>query len=159
MSRWPQKPLLEVARLTRGTEPGSVSYTDSSRGVRFLRVGDITGKTNNPVYTDAARPVLVTETDVLLAIDGSPGYVSTGHRGAISSGLRKVEPIDPNKVSLDWLRYSLMSPDIQHTICKYTNGVTILHASSAIPHVSIPIPPLSEQKRIVALLDEADQLR
>ncbi len=159
MSRWPQKSLLEVARLTRGTEPGSVSYTDSSRGVRFLRVGDITGKTNNPVYTDAAQTVLVSETDVLLALDGSPGHVSTGHSGAISSGLRKVEPIDPNKVSLDWLRYSLMSPDIQHTISKYTNGVTILHASSAVPHVSIPIPPVSEQNRIVKTLDGANELR
>lgn len=158
MSRWPQKSLLEVARLTRGTEPGSGSYTASSQGVRFLRVGDITGKTNNPVYTDAAQTVLVSETDVLLALDGSPGCVSTGHSGAISSGLRKVEPIDSNKVSLDWLRYSLMSPDIQHTISKYTNGVTILHASSAVPHVSIPIPPVSEQDRIVQILDEAEQL-
>lgn len=159
MSRWPQKNLLEVARLTRGTEPGSGSYTDSSRGVRFLRVGDITGKTNNPAYTNAAQTVLVSETDVLLALDGSPGHISTGHSGAISSGLRKVEPIDPNKVSLDWLRYSLMSPDIQHTISKYTNGVTILHASSAVPHVSIPIPPVSEQDRIVKILDEAEELR
>jgi type I restriction enzyme, S subunit len=159
MSRWPQKPLLEVARLTRGTEPGSGSYTDSSRGIRFLRVGDITGKTNNPAYTDAAQTVLVSETDVLLALDGSPGHLSTGHRGAISSGLRKVEPIDPHKVSLDWLRYSLMSPDVQHTISKYTNGVTILHASSAVPHVSIPIPPLSEQERLVQILDEAEELR
>jgi len=159
MSRWPQKPLLEVARLIRGTEPGSESYTDSSRGVRFLRVGDITGKTNNPAYTDASQTVFISETDVLLALDGSPGHVSTGHSGAISSGLRKVDPIDPNKVSLAWLRYSLMSPDVQHTISKYTNGVTILHASSAVPHVSIPIPPLSEQERIIRILDEAEELR
>jgi len=159
MSRWPQKALLEIARLTRGTEPGSESYTDSSRGARFLRVGDITGKTNNPIYTDAAQTVLVSEADVLLALDGSPGYVSTGHSGAISSGIRKVEPREPNKVSLDWLRYSLMSPDVQHTISKYTTGVTIAHAAAAIEHVRIPIPPLAEQERLVQILKEAEQLR
>ncbi|KAB2969331.1 MAG: restriction endonuclease subunit S [Thermoanaerobaculia bacterium] len=159
MSRWPELPLVDVARLTRGTEPGSASYTDASRGVPFLRVGDLTGKTDNPVYTDSAQIVRVGASDLLLTLDGSPGCVSSGHEGAISSGLRKVEPLDPDMLSLSWLRYSLMSPAVQETIRRHTTGVTILHASAAVPHIRIPVPPVPEQERIVRILDRAEALR
>lgn len=159
MTRWPEIPLVEAARLVRGTEPGSANYTDVSHGVRFLRVGDITGKTDNPVFTDASQVVMVSDSDLLLTLDGSPGYVSTGHEGAISSGIRKVEPLDPIRVSLPWLKYSLMSPPVQETIRRNTTGVTILHAASAVPHIRISVPPPSEQERIVQILDEADTLR
>lgn len=158
MSRWPEIPLVEAARLTRGTEPGSANYTDASRGVRFLRVGDVTGKTNNPVFTDSSQIVLVDESDVLLTLDGSPGHVSTGHRGAISSGIRKVESAAPNAVHPSWLRYSLMSPAVQETIRRHTTGVTILHASGSVPHIRIAVPPLPEQEHIVRVLDEAEAL-
>lgn len=159
MTKWPEIPLVETARLIRGTEPGSANYTDVSRGVRFLRVGDITGKTDNPVFTDASQVVMVSDSDLLLTLDGSPGHVSSGHKGAISSGIRKVEPLDPNRTSLSWLKYSLMSPSVQETIRRNTTGITILHAASAVPHIRIPVPPPSEQERIVRILDEADALR
>ena len=85
--------------------------------------------------------------------------IERGHEGAISSGIRKVEPVDPRRVSLPWLKYSLMSPPVQETIRRNTTGVTILHAASAVPHIRIPVPPLSEQERIVRILDEAEALR
>jgi restriction endonuclease S subunit len=159
MNGWPKISLLEVARLTRGTEPGSTSYTDPARGVRFLRVGDVTGKTNNPVFTDSPQILLVNETDLLLTLDGSPGHVTTGHKGAISSGIRRVDPINPSKVSRAWLKYSLMSPAVQETIRRHTAGVTILHASAAVPHIRIPLVPRYEQERIIRILDEAEEIR
>lgn len=158
MSKWPKATLLEVARLTRGTEPGSTNYTDSSHGVRFLRVGDVTGKTDKPVFTDSHQVVLVDEEDILLTLDGSPGYVSTGHKGAISSGIRRVESIDSCKVFPAWLKYSLMSALVQETIRRHTIGMTILHASAAIPHIRIPLPPPSEQERILRILNEGEAL-
>lgn len=158
MSRWPELPLQEIARLTRGTEPGSESYTDSSKGIRFLRVGDITGKAVRPVFTDSHQLVMVDRKDVLIALDGTPGHVSTGHIGAISSGIRKIEPNRTGKVLLEWLRYSLMSPDVQQTISRYTTGVTIQHASSAVPHIRIPVPPIPEQEKLVRILTDAEEL-
>lgn len=158
MTGWAEIPLVEAARLTRGTEPGSASYTNASRGVRFLRVGDVTGKTDNPVFTESSQVVLVSGADLLLTLDGSPGHVSTGHEGAISSGIRKVEPLDPSRVSLPWLKYGLMSPPVQETIRRNTAGVTIFHASAAVPYIRIPVPTLSEQERIVRILDEAEAL-
>ena len=159
MNKWPERPLLELAILTRGTEPGSGSYTDAASGKRFLRVGDITGKTDNPIYTNSDKLVMVSAKDVLIAFDGTPGHVATGHSGAISSGIRKVEVLDKTRVTSGWLRYALMSPGVQTTIKQHTRGVTILHASSAVPNVRIPVPPFAEQERIVKFLGEADALR
>lgn len=158
MSKWPEMPLTEIAKITRGTEPGSANYTDSSHGIPFLRVGDVTGKTDNMVFTNSDNVVLVTESDLLLTLDGSPGYVSTGLQGAISSGIRKVETIDPKKVSLSWIRYCLQSQSVQETIQRHTTGITILHAASSVPHIQIPVPPLDEQERIVGILNEAEAL-
>jgi type I restriction enzyme S subunit len=76
-----------------------------------------------------------------------------------SSGIRKVETLNRHRVSLPWLRYSLISPSVQETIRRHTTGVTILHASAAVPHIRIPVPPLAEQERIVRILDEAEALR
>src|SRR5260370_21456214 len=159
MKSWPTKPLLEIALLSRGTEPGSESYVPATHGKRFLRVGDITGKTDNPIYTKATKLVYVTKNDLLLALDGTPGHVSTGHDGAISSGIRKVEVLDKRFLTVGWLRYALHSPDVQATIKQHTRGVTILHASSVLAHINIHLPPLADQERIVKLLDEADELR
>jgi type I restriction enzyme S subunit len=159
MSTWPKVLLQDIARLVRGTEPGSESYTDATKGIRFIRVGDITGKSEKPVFTDSQQLVMVSKNDLLIALDGTPGYVSTGHEGAISSGIRKIDSINTSDISQEWLRYSLMSHDVQETIKRYTNGVTILHASSAVPHIRIPVPPLSEQKRIGQLLNKAEALR
>lgn len=100
-----------------------------SLGIPFLRVGDVTGKTDNAVFTNSDNVVLVTDSDLLLTLDGSPGYVRTGLQGAISSGIRKVETIDPKKVSLSWLRFCLQSHEIQETIQRHTTGITILHAA------------------------------
>jgi type I restriction enzyme S subunit len=158
MSKWPEMPLTNIARITRGSEPGSASYIDSKRGIPFLRVGDVTGKTDNAVFTNSDNVVLVTDSDLLLTLDGSPGYVRTGLQGAISSGIRKVETIDPKKVSLSWLRFCLQSHEVQETIQRHTTGITILHAASAVSHIQIPVPPLKEQERIVGILDEAETL-
>ena len=159
MSRWPEKPLLELAKLTRGTEPGSRSYTDPALGRRFLRVGDITGKRDNPVFTSADNLVVVSDTDLLIALDGTPGHIGIGHSGAICSGIRKVEVLSGGKVSLGWLRYVLASPTVQATIKRHTRGATIPHASSAVSHIRVPVPPWEEQGQIVKLLDEGDELR
>jgi type I restriction enzyme S subunit len=51
-----------------------------------------------------------------------------------------------------------MSPSVQETIRRHTTGVTILHASAAVSHIRVSVPPLPEQNRIVRVLNEAEQL-
>ncbi len=107
--------------------------------MRFLRVGDITGKSDRPIFTDTDDLVYVTADDVVLTVDGSPGAVSIGNVGAISSGLRRVDIVEPDRVSSDWVRYALMTSEVQATFSRYAKGLTILHASGALPHIRIPV--------------------
>lgn len=150
--------LLDVVRPIRGTEPGSHSYCEPKDGVRFLRVGDISGKVDSPKFTNSSKNVLVNKNDILLVLDGSPGYVARGFEGAISSGIRKMEIVSTD-LNLQFLYYALHSSDIQDVIKKHTRGVTIAHASSALPHIKIPLPSIADQERIVHMLDEVEALR
>jgi restriction endonuclease S subunit len=49
---WPTKKLGEVCELVRGSEPGSESYFDkmNEERIRFIRVGDISGKVDQPKF-------------------------------------------------------------------------------------------------------------
>lgn len=158
MSSWPTHPLVDLVTVVRGTEPGTSSYTDEDQGTRFLRVGDISGSATTPVFTSGQGLTIAESDDVLLALDGSPGVVSTGLGGAISSGIRRLRPVDPNVLDRNWLRYVLLAHRTQQTIRRHSTGVTIQHASRALPHIVVPLPPMDVQLRLVAQLTAAEAL-
>jgi len=150
--------LLDVADIERGTEPGSNSYCSPSAGIRFLRVGDITGKGCEAIYTNSDNVKLVNENDVLMTFDGTPGFVNMGLKGYISSGIRRVVPKDENVLNRRYLYYALQTDNVKQSILRYSSGQTIVHSSKSIPHLEIPLPSLSEQKRIVEILEKVDTL-
>lgn len=148
----------EIARLRRGNEPGSKSYCPPTTGTRFLRVGDISGKMDNQVNTTSNDVILCKKPDVLMSFDGSPGIVARGFEGAISSGIRKIEP-NEHDVSKDYLYFCLQSDNVQRTIKKYSVGETIIHASKAIPYIEIVLPPIETQHKIVGILERTEAIR
>lgn len=156
---WRVVPLTQVADLFRGTEPGSASYCSPDSGIRFLRVSDITGKGDSQKFTSSKNIFVVDEDDVLLVLDGSPGYVGRGFSGAISSGIRKVTAKDSAILNNWWLYFVLQSSGVQSVIKTNTRGVTIAHASSAIAQIEIPLPPLPEQNRIIKILFQSEMLK
>jgi len=153
---WPTKKLVEVCELIRGTEPGSESYfNENGKGrVGFIRIGDLTGKIDNPKFVDKKLTdlTIVNPDEILISFDGTPGVVVKGIDGAISSGTRVIRNIK-QEVFKDFLFYYLQTPSAQDVIKFYTTGVTILHASRAIPHIKVPVPPLKIQHQIVERLD------
>ena len=153
---WPTKKLGEVCELVRGTEPGSEKYFDEFRKdrVRFIRVQDLTGKLDNPKFVNKSLKhlTLVKSSEILISFDGTPGIVVRGWEGAISSGIRVIRNIKPQMLN-GFLFYYLQTPPVQEVIKFYTTGVTILHASRAIPHIKILVPPLKIQCQIVERLD------
>jgi restriction endonuclease S subunit len=54
MTSWLTKKLGEVCEIIRGSEPGSESYFDeiNEERIRFIRVGDISGKVDQPKFID-----------------------------------------------------------------------------------------------------------
>jgi type I restriction enzyme S subunit len=61
-----------------------------------------------------------------------------------------------DKVDPTFLKYALISPVVQAEIHNRATGATVLGIkASLLKQVPIPLPALEEQKRIVAVLDEA----
>jgi type I restriction enzyme S subunit len=149
-------PLLSLVDLVRGSEPGSGSYCGPESGVRFLRVGDISGKSDSPKYSRASDLVLVHKPDILFSLDGTPGVVVSGFEGAISSGIRRVDTKRLDLLLPCWLYHRLQANDIQKVVDEHARGSTILHASKAPYYISLRLPPLREQRRIAEILDAAD---
>jgi len=150
--------LIDIASLRKGTEPGRASYCAPPEGIRFLRVGDISGKVDNPVNTTAENVVLCDRLDLLMSFDGTPGIVARGFEGAISSGIRIIEP-NERKVLRDYLYFYLQTDFVQQTIRQYSTGATLVHASKAIPYIEVMLPLLEVQRRIATILEKAEALR
>ncbi len=148
---WKWVPLLDVANADKGTEPGSASYSNS-KGTRFLRIGEVSGKSDGAIFTNSDKINLVTEKDILMTFDGSPGLVCRGLNGAISSGIRKIYSKDERILNNNYLFWILQSSIVQKVVEKYTNGAILKHAGSSINHIKILLPPLPVQQQIVAKL-------
>lgn len=151
-------PIKKIAKLVRGSEPGSKVYSKSGE-VRFIRISDLTGSKDEKIYVPNSDDlVIVNKKDILLSLDGTPGIVSKNLSGAISSGIRKIVPLKDVQVMKDYLYYMLHSRSVQEVIDKHSKGVTIKHASSAIKHIKIPLFSMEEQKKIVNKLEPIEQV-
>lgn len=153
---WETKNLEKLCDLVRGTEPGSNAYFNEQKGdcIRFIRIGDLTGKIDNPKFVNnkLSDLTIVSPDEILISFDGTPGVVVKGWSGAISSGIRVIRNIKAEILG-NFLFYYLQITNVQNVIKFYTTGVTILHASRAIPHIEISLPSLHIQHLIVSRLD------
>lgn len=161
-SGWKWVKLVEMCEIIRGNEPGSNNYNINGEGNKFIRVSDVSKGRVQDFFTTSENIVLCNKDDLIMAFDGSPGAIATGIEGAIASGIRIIRP--KNDLLLkEFLFYVLQSEIVQKTIKDYSFGATIQHASKSITNIIIPLPQLSEQKRIAAklqeMMSEIDQAR
>jgi len=148
---WRVVNVVQCCSFGRGTEPGSDAYNREGMGIPFIRVGNIAAQTQELVYTISTNVKTCDVNDILMTLDGSPGVVTKGFKGAYSSGIRKVTPSSP-EIYEDYLFFVLQTEIVRHVMEQYTTGVTIKHASKALPHLKIPLPTPSEQKVIAVIL-------
>lgn len=97
--------------------------------------------------------------DLIMSCSGTMGKVAIVpdgiHKGIINQALLKLAPIQD--INANFLKYWMSSPNFQNQILNLSMGVAIKNVASVkvLKEILIPIPPLPEQKRIVAILDEA----
>ena len=105
----------------------------------------ITGKINS-----------CTEQDIMIGRYGaSVGQIHRGKAGAYNVALIKTIP-DPDRIDRDFLYYFLTSDFFQVPLARVADRSAQAGFSKAdIAPFQTPLPPLAEQKRIVAILDEA----
>lgn len=97
--------------------------------------------------------------DLIMSCSGTMGKVAIVpndvQRGIINQALLKLTPSE--ELDVEFLRYYMSSPTFNEGLEKHTVGAAIKNVASVkiLKTLEIPIPPLEEQKQIVALLDKA----
>lgn len=101
--------------------------------------------------------------DVLFSKDGTVGKVAVVPRNAPEfSVLSSIAILRPNAAVIDsaYLSAVLSSPELLAAATRRKTGSAVRRIIlSDLKRLPIPLPPLAEQRRIAAILDQADELR
>ncbi len=156
MKNWQTKKLGEVCELIMGQSPDGSTYNTGGIGIPLIN-GPVEfghghfSKTIKSKFTTAPTK-LCKEGDLILCVRGSTtgrtniaGFDACIGRGVAAIRYTKYQA---------WINHYINS--IRAKIYKLGTGSTFPNISSAIlANLLVPLPPLPEQKRIVAILDEA----
>jgi type I restriction enzyme S subunit len=152
---WPNKSLGDVCRLISGQHIDSKDYNLQAKGIGYLTGPSDFGALHPVVSKWTEHPKITSERgDILLTVKGSGvGKVNVLSDGkvAISRQLMavRVTGADPGFV------YAFLSLTGEHFQSLSTGAAIPGISREQVLSLAIPIPPLPEQQRIVALLDEA----
>lgn len=165
---WSYEKLNRKVDILTGYPFSSKNYTDN--GIKLLRGanikrGYIDWENGNTVYwgeqTDELEKYLLQENDLIIAMDGSlvgRSYGQINRSDLPAYLLQRVARLRSKKIDIKFLKH-IVSSRIFVNYCDSIKTVT------AIPHIStkdiknfrIPIPPLSEQKKIAEILSTWDR--
>ncbi len=163
---WEWKKLGEVFNVERGGSPRPIKkyLTHSPDGINWIKISDATSstkfiyETKEKITKEGLKKTrLVKEGDFLLSNSmsfGRPYIMKT--TGCIHDGWLVLHDAKQYEIDQDFLYYILCSPNIFFQFDSLAAGSTVRNLNiSLASSVEIPLPPLPEQKRIVAILDEA----
>ncbi len=147
----------EIVKILKGSKAPEVFDKPKPGAYPYLQIEDLRPDAT-PKFAIDKDGTLATKTDVLIAWDGAnAGTIGFDLEGYIGSTIAILRPTRDN-IYAPYLGYFLRSKfeDIQEN----TTGATIPHVSrDYLENLRIPLPPLTEQKRIASLLARADRLR
>lgn len=155
---WEMVKLETIAEIIAGQSPDSIYYNKNGEGVPFFQgkadFGDDypTVRYYCTVPTKMAKPL-----DILLSVRAPVGPTNICDKDAcIGRGLAAIRC----KKGLDHKFLYFYLKSIEQKLAASGNGSTFSAiTTSVIKEIEIPLPPLSIQQRIAAILDKADALR
>ncbi|WP_165184094.1 restriction endonuclease subunit S [Caulobacter soli] len=151
-SAWPREPLGNVASILNGFPFKSDHFTNGA-GDPLIRIRDVTsGRTETRYAGPRVDGYWVEPGDLVVGMDGDfNSRIWTAERGLLNQRVCKITP-DEQVLNLRFLSYLL--PGYLQLINEATHSVTVKHLSSkTLQELPLPVPPLAEQRRIVAKLD------
>jgi restriction endonuclease S subunit len=166
-ANWPKVRLEALSTvISKGTTPTSLGYSYCVSGVPFVRAEDVNGGAVNStkvsfhisedVHATLSRSRLQPG-DLLITIAGTLGRVGYIPDDSPSMNCNQAVAFARLKPELIDIQYAVLVCKIQSIF----ESLTRLSVGGAIPNlnlqnirsIEIPLPPLSEQKRIVAILN------
>lgn len=166
---WRTVKLGDVFEIARGGSPRPIEefVTDDPEGLNWVSISDATrsGKVIERTERRIRKEGLtksrwVEPGDFLLSNSMSFGrpYIM-GTTGCIHDGWLVLKP-GKTTVDPDYLYHLLGSPEVFSQFAKRATGTTVKNLNTEIvSDTQVPLPPLPEQRRIAAILDQADALR
>ena len=157
--------------ITKGTTPTTLGYAHSDSGIPFLRVQNIfSGQVNfkeDTLFIDsnthtALKRSQIQGGDVLVTIAGTIGRTGVVPHDAPEMNCNQaVAIVRPTpEIERSYLRHWLDSQEARSQMLGSTVTGTISNLSlSQLGELRVPLPPLEEQRRIAAILDQAETLR
>jgi type I restriction enzyme, S subunit len=155
---WQTKKLGEVCNFEGGSQPpkSEFIYDEKPGYVRFLQIRDFGSDKNITYIRHSKKNRLCNENDILIGRYGaSVGKILTDKAGAYNVALMKTIP-DLEVLDQSWFYHFLLSDEFQKPLQNVADrSAQAGFSKDDIFNFPIPVPPLPEQQRIVALLDEA----
>lgn len=152
----------EIADVEAGFAWKSEKFSDNSKdGLPIIRIQNLGGNENAKfVYYKGKyeERYIVNSEDLLVSLSGSfKIFRWDGPRALLNQRIVKIIPKE-NLISKDYLYYYISNKLVE--IQRRAQGIAVANASmGTVRNMQIPFPPLSEQKRIVEILEKVDALR
>jgi type I restriction enzyme, S subunit len=149
---WDRIELKSVANVTNGFAFKSKLFS-KSEGVPIIRIRDILKAEPKTFYTgETPEGYWVNHGDLLIGMDGDFNHSTWKSDCALLN--QRVCRLDPNEELYDKRLLFYALGGYLKAINDYTSSITVKHLSSAtIKKIPLPLPPLTEQKRIADKLD------
>lgn len=153
-THWVWARLIDIARPSYGFAFKSSQFNSEKRGMPLIRIRDISNEDTEAYYEGEYEPsYLVRAGDYLVGMDGDFNLRRwTGPDGLLNQRVMRINSwrckIDPEFVKLplqmvlNHLHGDTSLTTVKHLSAKQVNGI------------EIPLPPIAEQQRIVARVDE-----
>jgi type I restriction enzyme S subunit len=167
---WEVEKLGDICELiTKGTTPTSLGYKFTDEGINFIKVESLTEsgkiKPNKVAYISEEchqklKRSQLKVNDILFSIAGALGRIGIVKDNIIPANTNQALAIirlSKNvNISIPFIAMYFNSSLISDEIEKLKGGAAQQNLSlGQLNNLLIPLPPLEEQKRIVAILDEA----
>ena len=150
---WTRVRLGDIAVVLNGFAFPSACFSQQD-GKPLLRIRDVLGSTTDAFYTGDYDPKYLVQTgDLVIGMDGDfNSALWKGPEALLNQRVCKVEPQE-EFYSRAFLSYVL--PGYLWAVNAKTSSVTVKHLSSlTVADIPLPLPPLPEQRRIVAKIEE-----
>lgn len=148
---WEIKKLGEICTITMGQSPSSDTYNESD-GLPFFQGNADFGKVHPKVRVYCNAPIRIADTnDILISVRAPIGAINIANcKCCIGRGLASIRTLD---ATIGTYIYHSLIANKEKLIAQGTGSTFKSIGKDALKELSIPVPPLPEQEKIVAELD------